>query len=114
MKRVLVLGAALACVSAAAFAASGIKIVNQSKVDIDHLYTSAPGKNAWGDDLLAGGPDAPLDAGKTYTVEKLTAGTFDLKLVDDDGNTQPCVLKAVKIKAGAPLKITKKMTAACL
>ena len=113
MKRAFVLGAALACVSATAFAAGGIKVVNQSKVDIDHLFISAPGKNAWGADLLEGGPDAPLDAGKTYMVQKLAAGTFDLKLVDDDGNTKPCVLKAVKIKAGAPLKITKTMTKVC-
>lgn len=112
MKRAILIGAALLAVSTPAFAA-GIQVINKSKVDIDHLYISAPGKQTWGPDLLTGSPSAVLDAGKTYTVANLAAGTYDLKLVDDDDGAAPCIVKGVKVKTGAALKITAKQTASC-
>ncbi len=111
MKRALLLGAVLACAASAAFATGGINLVNQSKVDIDHIYTSIPGKNAWSDDLLSG-VDA-IERGHSATVAKLVPGTYDLQLVDDDDGGKPCLVANVKVKAGTALKITKKMTAAC-
>jgi hypothetical protein len=111
MKRALLLGAVLASVATAAFAVGGVHVVNQSKVDIDHLYTSAPGKQAWSADLLAG--TDPIEHGKSATVAKLTPGTYDLQLVDDDDGGKPCLVRNVTVKAGAALKITKKMTASC-
>jgi hypothetical protein len=111
MKRALLLGAVLASLASAALAATGINISNQSSVDIDHLYTSAPGKKAWSADLLAGVDS--IERGKFATVAKLQPGTYDLQLVDDDDGGKPCVVPNVKVKAGATLKLTKKMTAAC-
>ncbi|HVZ00829.1 MAG TPA: hypothetical protein VHA35_15075 [Dongiaceae bacterium] len=111
MKRALLLGAVLASVASVAFAAAGISVNNQSSVDIDHLYTSAPGKKAWGADLLAGAD--PIERGKSATVVKLVPGTYDLQLVDDDDGGKPCIVSNVKVKAGVALKLTKKMTAAC-
>jgi hypothetical protein len=32
---------------------------------------------------------------------------------DDDDGGQPCVVKKVAVKAGSPLKLTKKMTSTC-
>ena len=112
MKRAILIGAALLAVSSPAFAA-GIQVINKSKVDIDHLYVATPGKQVWGPDLLTGTPGAVLDAGKTYTIASLTAGTYDLKLVDDDDGMAPCIVKGVKVKAGAPLTITAKLTSGC-
>jgi hypothetical protein len=111
MKRALILGAALASFASVALAATGINLTNQSSVDIDHLYTSTPGKAAWGTDLLSG--TDPIERGKSATVAKLAPGTYDLQLVDDDDGGKPCVVSNVKVKAGATLKLTKKMTAAC-
>ena len=110
MKRALILGAALASVATVALASTGINLNNQSSVDIDHLYTSAPGKNAWGADLLAGADS--IEHGKSGTVAKLVPGTYDLQLVDDDDGGKPCVVSNVKVKSST-LKLTKKMTAAC-
>lgn len=111
MKRALLLGVVLASFASAALASTGISVNNQSSVDIDHLYTSAPGKNAWGADLLAGTDS--IERGHAATVAKLQPGTYDLQLVDDDDGGKPCVVTHVKVKTGAPLKLTKKMTAAC-
>jgi hypothetical protein len=116
MKRALLLGATLACltaIGAGAYAAGGTTIVNKSNYDIDHLYTSAPGKNAWSDDLMIGVKDA-IDAGKTEAVEKLQPGTYDLKMTDDDEpGGAPCVVKSVTVKVGKPLTLTKKMVKGC-
>jgi len=112
MKRTLILGAVLATVaSAAAFASTGISVNNQSSVDIDHFYTSAPGKNAWGADLLSGADS--IERGHAATIAKLTPGKYDLQLVDDDDGGKPCVVTNVTVKTGVTLKLTKKMTAAC-
>jgi hypothetical protein len=111
MTRTLLLGAVLATLATAALASSGIKVSNQSSVDIDHIYTSAPGKNAWSTDLLAGTDS--IERGHSGTVAKLQPGTYDLQLVDDDDGGKPCVVAKVAVKSGATLKLTKKMTAAC-
>jgi len=111
MKRILLLSAMLAVGATAAVASTGIKVNNQSAVDIDHLYTSAPGKKAWSADLLAGAD--PIERGQSATIAKLTPGTYDLQLVDDDDGGKPCVVSKVSVKAGAALTLTKKMTAAC-
>jgi hypothetical protein len=111
MKRVLLLGAVLAACASAALASTGIKLSNQSSVDIDHLYTSAPGANAWSADLLTGADS--IERGKSASVAKLKPGTYDLQLVDDDDGGKPCVVSSVNVKATTTLKLTKKMTAAC-
>jgi hypothetical protein len=111
MKRALLLGTALATLASAAFASTGINVNNQSSVDIDHFYTSEPGKNAWGADLLSG--TDPIERGHAATVAKLVPGKYDLQLVDDDDGGKPCVVSNVTVKVGAPLKLTRKMTAAC-
>jgi hypothetical protein len=111
MTRTLLLGTLLASVATVAFASSGINVSNQSSVDIDHLYTSAPGKNAWSADLLAGAKS--IERGESGTVAKLQPGTYDLQLVDDDDGGKPCVVAKVAVKAGSTLKLTKKMTSAC-
>jgi hypothetical protein len=116
MKRALLLGATLACVTAigaSAFAVGGTKIINKSNYDIDHLYTSAPGKDAWSDDLMIDVKDA-IDAGKTEVVDKLQPGTYDLKMTDDDeAGGAPCIVKNVTVKSGKPLTLIKAQVKGC-
>ena len=108
MKRALLLGAVLAVFASAALASTGINLSNQSSVDIDHIYTSVPGKNAWSADLLTGADS--IERGKSASVAKLQPGTYDLQLVDDDDGGKPCVVSNVNVKAGTTLRLTKKMT----
>jgi len=111
MQRTLLLGVLFASLASVALASGGTNVSNGSSVDIDHLYTSAPGKNAWSADLLAGA--ASIERGQSEVVAKLQPGTYDLELVDDDDGGKPCVVSKVAVKAGATLKLTKKMTSAC-
>jgi len=111
MQRTLLLSVIFASVASVALASNGIKVNNGSSVDIDHLYTSVPGKNAWSADLLAGAE--AIERGQSEVVAKLQPGTYDLQLVDDDDGGKPCVVSKVAVKAGATLQLTKKMTSAC-
>jgi hypothetical protein len=115
MNRVAITAAA-ACLSMAALisgaVAAGVTVKNTSGIDIDHLYVSPAGKGTFGTDLMVGAPAASLDNGKTYTLNNLAAGNYDLKVADDDDGKN-CVISGVKVKAGKPLNLTKKMGDGC-
>src|SRR6478752_7513902 len=89
--------------------AGGVRVQNDSSIDIDNLTASAPGKNAWGDDLLKGAPARSLDIGKTYVVRDLKPGTYDLKSYDDETG-RDCVIRDVDITKAHGAAITKDMT----
>ncbi|HWU00065.1 MAG TPA: hypothetical protein VN229_20680 [Terriglobales bacterium] len=112
----LVIAAAAACLSMTALVsgavAAGVTVKNTSGIDIDHLYASPAGKGAFGTDLMVGAPAASLDNGKTYTLNSLNTGTYDLKVTDDDDG-KDCVMPNVRVKAGKPLSLTKKIGASC-
>ncbi len=59
-----------------------IKIYNNSKWDIDHIYISHVDKASWGSDLL--GSDEVMTPGEYITV-KIECAIYDVKLVDEDG-----------------------------
>jgi len=49
---------------------------------IHHVYVSPSGSNQWGNDLLDRGSLSP---GRSTTLE-LSKGTYDIKVVDEDGD----------------------------
>lgn len=61
--------------------ATKIKIVNNSKWDIDNIYISNVDENEWGNDLL--GSDEILSPGEFIYVYA-DCYTYDVKLVDED------------------------------
>jgi hypothetical protein len=64
---------------------SKIKIVNKSRLSIDHIYFSPPDKNTWDEDDILGDNDI-LKPGESIVVI-LECGTWDVKLVLEDGTT---------------------------
>lgn len=64
---------------------SKIKIVNKSRLSIDHIYFSPPDKNTWDEDDILGDNDI-LKPGESIVVI-LECGTWDVKLVLEDGST---------------------------
>lgn len=64
---------------------SKIKIVNKSRLNIDHIYFSPPDKNTWDEDDILGDNDI-LKPGESIVVI-LECGTWDVKLVLEDGTT---------------------------
>jgi opacity protein-like surface antigen len=90
MKRILLV-AALAAVATAAFAAD-LVIRNQSHWDIHRIYLSSTDSDEWGEDQL---DDDILKSGQTLTLTGVTCDYYDVKLVDEDGDT--CELRDVKL-----------------
>lgn len=90
MNRIL-LGAALAAVATAAYA-SDLIIQNESAWDIHRIYISSTDTESWGEDQL---DDDILKSGQTLTLHGVSCDYYDVKLVDEDGDT--CELRNVKL-----------------
>src|SRR5690242_16990654 len=83
--------------------AEGIKVKNESSIDIDNLTVSMPSQNNWSEDLLKGAPPRVLDAGKSYVVKALKPGTYDFRSFDEESG-KDCIIKDVKVgKSGATI-----------
>ena len=96
MKRLtkLALAALLVCsVSAPAFAKKAtIKVINQSKWEIHHLYLSSSTDEEWGPDQLE---DEILVKGDSFTITDIPCDDYDIKVVDEDGDE--CIIEAVDL-----------------
>lgn len=89
-RRVLVLGACCALVAALpmvartrASSAAGIRVVNNSALEISHLYLSPPDRDAWSGDQLG---DSTLRTGESFTISNVTCAQADVKIVAEDRN----------------------------
>lgn len=70
-----------------------LKITNNSKYDIYHLYVSRAESDRWGPDQFG---DFVLQAsGGSFTLTDLIPGDYDIKFVDEDGDE--CVLHDISI-----------------
>jgi hypothetical protein len=87
----LLLGAALAAVATVAYA-SDLIIRNQSAWDIHRIFISSTDSESWGEDQL---DDDILKSGQTLTLHGVSCDYYDVKLVDEDGDT--CELRNVKL-----------------
>jgi len=90
MKRIL-LAATLSAVATVAYA-SDLVIRNKSAWDIHRIYISSTDADSWGEDQL---DDDILKSGQTLTLHGVSCDTYDVKLVDEDGDK--CELRRVKL-----------------
>ena len=91
----LALAAAILCaVTLPAFAArkATVKIINQSKWEIHHVYLSSSDDRSWGEDLLE---DEVLAKGDTLTLSNISCDVYDIQVVDEDGDE--CVIEEVDL-----------------
>ncbi|MFO1034302.1 MAG: hypothetical protein U1E15_09600 [Hyphomicrobiales bacterium] len=100
MKRILIALPLTAALALSAFAASGVKVTNNSGLPIDELFAAAPGTTDWGKNLLDGVAEGALDSGKAYNVAGLADGKYDLKISAPD-EAVLCTMKDVEVKGGA-------------
>lgn len=87
----LVVAAVLMLVSTAALAAR-VVFVNQSSWEIHEVYFSPASQNDWGDDHLG---SQVLEKGDSLTLTGVSAGRWDVRIVDEDGDQ--CVIEDVAI-----------------
>lgn len=107
----LTLAALVLCVfSAPAFAGGAtVKVINQSKWEIHHLFLSESENEQWGPDQLE---DEILAKGDSITLHSIPCDTYDIKVVDEDGDE--CVIEAVKLCGDSSYwKITDKDLLEC-
>ncbi len=109
MKRIL-FALPLFLAAAPAFAA-GTMVHNNSGLPIDELFASAPGKAAWGANLMAGLGEGSLEAGMSHEVAVLADGTYDLRISAPDEGVL-CVISNVDVKAST-VDLTADMGKAC-
>jgi hypothetical protein len=62
-----------------------ITIYNDTDFAIDHFYVSSVNKNTWGPDQLGDNPDDYIGIGESFTLKNIPCGTYDLKIVAEDG-----------------------------
>jgi hypothetical protein len=109
MKKVLAL-LVLCALSIPAFAEKAkVKIINQSKWEIHHLFMSSTEEESWGPDQLE---DEILVKGDSITVTDIPCGEYDIKVVDEDGDE--CIIEAVDLcRDESYWKITDKDLLEC-
>ena len=114
MKRLtqLSLAAMLLCaMTLPAFAArkATIKVINQSKWEIHHLFLSSSEDDEWGPDQLE---DEILTKGDSFTLTHIPCDTYDIKVVDEDGDE--CIIEQVDLcRDNSYWKITDKDLLEC-
>jgi hypothetical protein len=86
----------LALVTVPAFAApkkkATVKIINQSKWEIHHIFLSSSSEEEWGPDQLE---DEILKKGESLTLQGIPCDDYDIKVVDEDGDE--CVIEKVSL-----------------
>jgi hypothetical protein len=102
--------AAIAPTSAMAADSSVIHITNKSDWEIHHFFLAPSESDKWGPDQL--GENTIKANGGTFELHKVPCDTWDVKLVDEDGDE--CVVEGVDICASKEgWVITSKDLIAC-
>src|SRR5438105_5214885 len=78
----------LALPAAGAKKKATIKVINQSKWEIHHLYLSPSSSKHWGPDQLG---EEVLAKGESFTLKDIDCDDYDIKVVDEDGDE--CVIE---------------------
>jgi hypothetical protein len=86
-----------------------VKVINQSKWEIHHLYLSSSSDEEWGPDQLE---DEILTKGQSFTIHSIPCDEYDIKVVDEDGDE--CIIEAVDMcRDNSFWKITDKDLLEC-
>ena len=86
-----------------------LKITNNSRYDIYHLYVSSSENENWGADQFG---DFVLQAGGgSFTLTDLIPGEYDIKFVDEDGDE--CVLEDIAIVQNKNWSLTTSWLTNC-
>ena len=71
---------------------TSMQIVNKSQWDIHHLYVAKHSSDQWGPDQLG---KVVLKTGEDFTLTNVPCGKYDIKVVDEDGDS--CVIENQKL-----------------
>jgi hypothetical protein len=89
-------------------AAYDLVVNNKSKYEIHELYVSKSKASAWGPDQLK---KDTIDPGETFRLKNIKDGTYDLKVVDEDGTE--CTIEDAEFAENKEWIITSRMLERC-
>lgn len=82
---------------------------NQSNWDIHYIYLSPSSQRTWGPDQLR--PDQILAAGTSLILTGIDCGTYDVKMVDEDGDE--CVVQEIELCGKEAWRIDDRELLSC-
>lgn len=88
--------------------ALSLEIVNESEWDVHELYFSESDEEAWGPDQL---DDEVIESGSSFTLSKIPIGIYDMKIVDEDGDS--CEVSEVDFDASERFVLTDEILLGC-
>jgi hypothetical protein len=103
---------ALATIATDAVAKSrATKFWNLTRNTISELHLAPAGTSDWGPDQCKNDEDGKVDADERLRISDVPSGNYDVKFTDVKGRT--CVVRNVKIEAGAIFSIEEKELSSC-
>ena len=88
---------------------ASVKVINQSKWEIHHLYLSPASNRHWGPDQLG---ESVIGTGESFTLTGIHCDHYDIRIVDEDGDE--CVISDVSLcRDRSYWKITDKALLDC-
>jgi hypothetical protein len=113
MRTVLMAGAALLLVSAAANAQKSkpMRFWNLTLHTVINLQLSPAGKDEWGHNQCENDRDGTVDHDERLRITGVNAGRYDVKLADKSGRV--CVVRNIEVKDGAIFTIEEKQLTDC-
>ena len=109
--RAVVVCLAMGAPAAALAQSASFTIYNQSSWVIRYLYISSTSTTAWGVDQL--GSETISTGGDSFTLTNIPCDSYDLKIVDEDGDQ--CVMNNIRMCGGAAAyTITSDSLLACI
>ena len=81
--------------------AAEVDLENASSWDITEVYFAPSSQEDWGDDHLG---SELLESGMTPTLSDVSAGTWDVRLVDEHGDV--CLIQEVRIRSSETWTVT--------
>ena len=92
--RYALVAAALAAFALPSFAEgkAKVKVINQSKWEIHHVFISPSEQDDWGPDQIG---EHVLAKGDSFTIHSIPCDTYDIKVVDEDGDE--CIIEQVPL-----------------
>jgi hypothetical protein len=90
-------------------AAFDLVVVNDAYFSIIHELYIAPAKTKkWGDNKLQ---NQKIARSGKFTIKDVAAGTYDLKVVDDDKDT--CIIPDINVDQNKEWKLTDQIMLTC-
>jgi hypothetical protein len=103
---------ALLATATAAFAQNRpTRFWNLTRNTITELHLAPAGSSDWGTDQCKNDKDGTVDADERLRITGVPSGSYDVKFTDVTG--RHCIVRAVKIEAGAIFSIEEKDLTSC-